>query len=382
MSSFFVAVVLDGDGAHPAAWRAADHRPDTLLSPERILSQVAEAERYGFDLIQFTDRQVPDQGTDGIVGQLDAVSLGAYVGPTTSTIGIAVGAQVLDPEPFHLAAQFASLDHASLGRAAWIVRADNDPLVAAAYGHPERDAEWVAVEVGEVIEAVRLLWDSWEDGTVIRDSASGRYIDGDKLHHIDFVGEHFSVRGPLITPRPTQGQPVVLADTSLLQQALAAREASGRVSRIDGPLVDVALVTGTNRVAVHEQAAAARDLGAPLVFVEVEVVLDTDTGTAAERLSRLDADEPWGTGTRLRVVGSASEVSDALAGLAEVVDGVLLHPAVLDADLPELGRLVLPDLARRSVRQIPAVPGQDGAAAATTLRERLGLPRPANVFAA
>ena len=56
----------------------------------------------------------------------------------------------------------------------------------------------------------RRLWDSWEDDAEIRDRATGRFIDRDKLHSIDFEGEHFSVRGPSITPRPPQGQPVVV----------------------------------------------------------------------------------------------------------------------------------------------------------------------------
>ena len=58
---------------------------------------------------------------------------------------------------------------------------------------------------------MRRLWDSWEDDAEIRDAATGRFIDRDKLHYIDFAGDCFSVKGPSITPRPPQGQPVVAA---------------------------------------------------------------------------------------------------------------------------------------------------------------------------
>ena len=58
---------------------------------------------------------------------------------------------------------------------------------------------------------VRRLWDSWEDDAIIRDVTTGRYVDRDKLHYIDFTGKYFSVKGPSITPRPPQGQPVVAA---------------------------------------------------------------------------------------------------------------------------------------------------------------------------
>ncbi|WP_279580371.1 LLM class flavin-dependent oxidoreductase [Fodinicola feengrottensis] len=56
---------------------------------------------------------------------------------------------------------------------------------------------------------MRRLWDSWEDGAEIRDAPTGRFIDRDKLHYVDFAGEFFSVRGPSITPRSPQGQPLV-----------------------------------------------------------------------------------------------------------------------------------------------------------------------------
>src|SRR4029077_16318942 len=66
-------------------------------------------------------------------------------------------------------------------------------------------------EAADVVEVVRRLWDSWEDGAEIRDVATGRFIDRDKLHYIDFEGEWFSVKGPSITPRSPQGQPLVAA---------------------------------------------------------------------------------------------------------------------------------------------------------------------------
>ena len=38
---------------------------------------------------------------------------------------------------------------------------------------------------------MRRLWDSWEDDAEIRDVATGRFIDRDKLHYIDFEGRWF-----------------------------------------------------------------------------------------------------------------------------------------------------------------------------------------------
>ena len=66
-------------------------------------------------------------------------------------------------------------------------------------------------EAADYVEVLRRLWDSWEDDAEIRDVATGRFIDRDKLHYIDFEGRWFAVKGPSITPRPPQGQPVVAA---------------------------------------------------------------------------------------------------------------------------------------------------------------------------
>ncbi len=83
---------------------------------------------------------------------------------------------------------------------------------AALFGRkPGLEPDELFDEAADAVEVVRRLWDSWEDDAVIRDVASGRYIDRDKLHYIDFTGKYFSVKGPSITPRPPQGQPVVAA---------------------------------------------------------------------------------------------------------------------------------------------------------------------------
>ncbi|WP_117038831.1 LLM class flavin-dependent oxidoreductase, partial [Klebsiella pneumoniae] len=57
----------------------------------------------------------------------------------------------------------------------------------------------------EFIDVVTRLWDSWEDGAAIFDKAHGVFADAGKVHHLDYQGEYFRVRGPLNVPRPPQG---------------------------------------------------------------------------------------------------------------------------------------------------------------------------------
>ncbi len=73
----------------------------------------------------------------------------------------------------------------------------------------QQDTASLWAEAHEAAEVASRLWDSWEDDAEIRDVATGRFIDRDKLHYIDFAGEYFSVKGPSITPRSPQGQPLV-----------------------------------------------------------------------------------------------------------------------------------------------------------------------------
>ncbi|HVV07830.1 LLM class flavin-dependent oxidoreductase [Amycolatopsis sp.] len=336
----FLALEVDGAGAHPAAWRLAGQAPADVLNPRKIRDVVRTAEAAGFTFVTFADSPLPPSTGPDVAGRLEAGARAAYLSTLTGKIGLAPTIHTATTEPFHVAAQLATLDHATHGRAAWLVGAARGDELATV-----RSDDVPASEARDVVEVVRRLWDSWEDDAVIKDVATGRYLDPDKVHHVDFEGAAFSVKGPLITPRPPQGQPVVIAPGSL------------------GVEADIALVTGHD---LARDAGTARKSGAPLVFADIDVVLDANE-PATERLARLDAATPWPS-DRLRHTGSAGDLSRLLKELADVVDGVRLHPAVLSVDLPLLADWVLPALP-------PHPPAE-------TLRATLGLPRPANRFAA
>jgi alkanesulfonate monooxygenase SsuD/methylene tetrahydromethanopterin reductase-like flavin-dependent oxidoreductase (luciferase family) len=354
--STVLGIELDGDGAHPAAWRFAAHEPGTLLSGSRIRETVQASDIAGFHLATFHDSRTTDTGTTGITGRIDAVQRAAFAAAVTRSIGLVPEAGVVYTEPFHVATQLASLDYSSRGRAGWLVSAENTSQEALSVGRellPEAD---IPAEAADVVESTRRLWDSWEDDAVIRDAATGRYLDADKLHYADFEGTRFSVKGPSIIPRPIQGQPVVFAPAALFPAVEA----------------DVALVSAATPEGLAAAAEAARNAGAPRTLVELDVILDARGQRAADRLAELDAHQPWKGGARY--VGSAAGLVELLAVLFKDSDGVRISPAVLDIDLPELAALVLPELRRAGLLSAP-VPG-------STLRESFGLPRPANRYAA
>src|ERR671920_230692 len=123
-----------------------------------------------------------------VTGRLDAVLVAARVAPLTRHVGIVPTQVVTHTEPFHASKAIATLDYVSTGRAGVRVRVSHRPDEAAL-------AE-LFDEAADYVEVLRRLWDSWEDDAEVRDAATGRFVDREKLHYIDFHGAQISVRGP------------------------------------------------------------------------------------------------------------------------------------------------------------------------------------------
>ena len=367
-STGFLALELDGDGGHPAAWRKARHTPAELLDGTRVRGTVLAAESAGFHVATFADGPLTPaaDSADGrdIPGRLNALQRAAFAGPVTASIVLVPEVDTVYTEPFHISTQLASLDYVSGGRAGWLVAASEQAADAAAVGRSLVPADGLGREAADSIEVGRRLWDSWEDDAVIRDVATGRYIDADKLHYVDFEGgAGYSVKGPSIIPRPLQGQLPVLAPAGLLG-----------ADQLSAGAADAVLVSAPTPGLLASEIAEARAAApAAAVIAELDVVLDARGQSAAGRLAELDAHTPWQS-SRARFIGTAAELTELLASVLETADGVRLHPAVLDVDLEELAQLVLPALRRRGV----LAPQQPGA----TFRDLLGLPRPTSRYAA
>ncbi|WP_406135309.1 LLM class flavin-dependent oxidoreductase [Streptomyces sp. NBC_01089] len=390
-----LAVALDGAGWHPASWRDPRSRPEGLFTARYWLDAVQEAERGLIDFVTFedalslqsTDPTGDDRRTDQVRGRLDAVLTAAAVAPLTRHIGLVPTAVVTHTEPFHLAKAIATLDHVSGGRAGVRVRVSPSAHEAAHFGRrdlPEfrpQDLGHPAAqelirelfgEAADYVEVLRRLWDSWEDDAEIRDTATGRFIDRTKLHYIDFEGERFSVKGPSITPRSPQGQPLVTALAhGPVPYALVAGSA------------DVGYVTPHDAAgarAVTDEILTARDAAGRggetvHVFGDLVVFLD-DTATAAKaRRQRLD--ETAGA----PLTSDAEVFTGTPAGLADLLldwqraglTGYRLRPAVTGHDLPAITRGLVPELQSRGAFR--------RAYEAGSLRGLLGLTRPANRYA-
>jgi alkanesulfonate monooxygenase SsuD/methylene tetrahydromethanopterin reductase-like flavin-dependent oxidoreductase (luciferase family) len=385
-----LAVALDGAGWHPAAWREDDARPGELFDPGYWADLVAEAERGSLDFVtiedslglQSNDPFGPDDRTDQVRGRLDAVLIAARVAPRTNGIGLVPTATVTQTEPFHVSKSIATLDYVSTGRAGVRVQISARPDVADLFGRRKLPAlkdpaaqqqvnEFFA-EAGDYVEVLRRLWDSWEDDAEIRDVASGRFVDRDKLHYIDFEGRWFSVKGPSITPRPPQGQPIVAA------------LGHGDVShRLIASSADVGFVTPHNTTEAADLAAeidtlrraAGRGEDTVHVFGDLVVFLDDEPKAAQARRRRLDelAGAEYRSDAEI-FVGTPGQLAGVLlewqaAGLS----GFRLRPAALPHDLIQITENLVPELRHRGRFR--------NAYESPTLRGLLGLPRPADRYA-
>ena len=395
-----LAVALDGAGWHPAAWREPDAEPDQLFTAAYWVNLAQQAEHGLLDFVTIEDSLDlqsdhhfrRDERTDRVRGRLDAALIAARAAPRTRHIGFIPTAVTTHTEPFHTSKTIATLDYVSTGRAGVRVQIGGRTDTAAHFGRREiappsverlddpdvqaRIAEHFD-EAADYVEVLRRLWDSWEDDAEIRDVATGRFIDRDKLHYIDFEGRWFSVRGPSITPRPPQGQPVVAAlGHATVPYRLIARSADvGFVTPRDAG--SAAAIVAEIRA---EQALAGRADEALHVFGDLVVFLDDNAAAAKGRRERLDglAGGTYSSDAQI-FAGTAAQLADLLldwreAGLA----GFRLRPAALPHDLAQITGALVPELQRRGAFRT-AYPAGGGPG---TLRGLLGLPRLANRYAA
>ena len=391
-----LAVALDGAGWHPAAWREADAQPQRLFTAGYWTGLAEQAERGLLDFLtiedgldlQSDDRLVADSRLDRVRGRLDAVLIAARAAPVTRHIGFLPTAITTHTEPFHVSKAIATLDYVSGGRAGIRVQVGVRAGPAAHFGRREiaplqadrladPDVQRLIAdhfdEAADYVEVLRRLWDSWEDDAEIRDVATGRFIDRNKLHYIDFEGRWFSVKGPSITPRPPQGQPVVaaLGHASVPFQLIARSADIGFVTPRDA--ARAAEIVAEIRA---EQASAGRAGEVVHVFGDLVVFLDHSESAAAARKQRLD--ERAGAEYRsdaLVYTGTAAGLADLLADWqAAGLAGFRLRPAALPHDLTYVCERLVPELQRRGLFRTGYEAG--------TLRGLLGLGRPANRYAA
>ncbi len=427
-------------GAHLGGWRHRDAYSHPVMNLRQTIEFAQLAERGKLDGLFLADGNgIRDMNRRALFaanfpsarpGVFDPVVLMTALAGHTSRIGLVSTATTTFDEPWFVARRFASLDHVSNGRAGWnAVTAANagDALNFNRSEPVNREERYARAE--EFIEVVQGLWDSWAEDAFVQDKASGRFLDPDRVRALNHAGRFFKVAGPLNVPRTPQGRPVVFtAGQSEAGKELAARYADamfgagdsketcqaeyadikGRVAKHGRDPDMLRFIPGVN-VFAGRSAGEADDLYGELnELISPALGIDYLSKIVTQDLSGLPLDGPMpdlpdtvaGSSTvrtfvvkvirdekltvrqaYQRVVsdfgtpvvkGSAVEVADVLEDWyrAKACDGFVITFPMVPVGLRNLVDLVVPELQRRGLFRTEY--------AGTTLRDHLGLLRPAN----
>ena len=421
---------------HTAWWRYPGAHPDANFNFRDVARFAQTLERGKFDAFFMADHlallNMPMSALkrSATTTSFDPLTLLPALAVVTERLGLIATASTTFNDPYHIARKFASLDHISNGRAGWNLVTTSNPEAARNFGleeHVEHGERYSRAR--EFYDVVTGLWDSWADDAFIRDVEEGIFFEPERMHVLNHKGEHFSVRGPLNIARPVQGWPVIVqAGASEAGRQIAA-ETAEMIFAAGGPVEDARsfyfdIKTRAGRlgrdpdhikilpgalVVVGETVAEAQRKRA---LLDSLVHPDSGMGSLSIALgvdaSRFDLDRPLpeipetnqSKSGRQRVIDRARRDNLTVRQLAQIAGGYgglaftgtaasiadqmeeWLHTGACDGfnvmfpyvpgGLDDFVNMVVPELQRRRLFRRE----YEG----RTLRENLGLPRPANRF--
>lgn len=426
-----------GAGHHLAAWRHPDVVPSAGGQIAALTEWTQLTEAAKFDAIFFADNVGLPGPPDEVVAKnalwypLDPLLTLAALSQNTTHIGLVATVSSTYLPPYHLARKYASLDQLSGGRAGWNLVTSGSDFEARSFGLDQQINHAQRYErAREYVQVVKGLWNTWEDDAFIEDKANNRFFDPAKLHRVAHDGAHYKVHGGLQTRRSPQGHPVLVqAGSSGDGQDLAAasaevvftaqqtaEEARRFYNSLKGQLAAYGRSTDALKILpgispfVGRSEAEAREK-----FEELQSLIDPVLGVGLLStflgnvdLSKYPVDGPFpqdlpvtegwqsrqelfaglarreglsirqlyervaGARGHWTVVGTAESIADQLEHwfTTGAADGFNVLAPTLPHGLKDFTQLVVPELQRRGLFRTEYT--------GRTLREHLGLPRPAH----
>lgn len=418
-------------GHHKDAWRRPGSRIEEVPGLAYITELAQMAERAKIDAVFFGDIAHANPTMRGDIktnGYYEPMTALAALAANTSQIGLIGTVSTSFESPYTVARQIAGIDHLSGGRAGWNLVTSFDGFQN--YGSDEipdpKDRYRRGTEFAAVVKA---LWDTWADDAVIADPEKG-FVDLDKLRKINHSGEFFTVEGPMPGPRSPQGHPVIVQagssgpglelGSSFADAIYTAQPVKERSVEFYADFMKMLQAKGRNPDHTHilpgilpimgETQKEAEELAAELAsYVDLDYGRQqVSAGLAGMDLSSLDFDdripEGWFTedpamGSRYHVfrrkaldnemtlrdlivdmarsaghqwvIGTPSKVADIMVDWFDdyACDGFNLNAAYNPGGMSQICEQLVPELQSRGYAKDSYV--------GTTLRDHLGLPRPA-----
>lgn len=213
-----LGVFFNTTGHHVASWRHPQSQADAGINFKHHVEMAKTAERGRFAMIFLADNPaVREAAVDAVsrsaqyIANFEPITLLSALAAVTGKIGLVATASTTFNEPYNIARKFASLDWISNGRAGWNIVTTANHSAARNFGLAQTIEHHARYErAKEFTRVVQGLWDSWDDDAFVRDKESGIFFKPEGLHTLDHKGECLSVRGPLNIPRPPQGHPVLV----------------------------------------------------------------------------------------------------------------------------------------------------------------------------
>ncbi|MGI3899635.1 MAG: LLM class flavin-dependent oxidoreductase [Janthinobacterium lividum] len=428
--------LFEANGYHSAAWLLPGAQDDAATDVDYFRRLVQMAEQGKLDFFFLAD--TPAARTDNLeawsrsplyMNMMEPITLLSAIAGSTSHIGLGATASTSFYEPYNIARLFASLDHISHGRAAWNVVTSANDYAARNFGLDKLPPHAKRYEKArESFKVVEALWDTWEDDAFTYDKTTPRMFDPAKFHVLDHQGEFFKVYGGLNMARTPQGRPVIFqagaspagrelaaetaevvfgTGTSTAEASAFYKDLKGRMAKFGRHPDELKILSGVT-IVIGDSEAQAREKWAEwqdTVPIEIGLMyMKTDLETD---LSDLPLDEPVPEhripkssnfhqvyfeeicglirqGLTLRQVckrynrskaifyGTGEQIADQMEAWvsAGASDGFMMAFPVLPESLTSFTSRVVPVLQRRGLFRRDYK--------GRTLRENLGLRRPAN----
>jgi FMN-dependent oxidoreductase (nitrilotriacetate monooxygenase family) len=402
-------------------WRMGDWDTFRFYGPEFYKEIARTASRGVFDMVFFGDAAETPENYGGNFRSAvetgfrwpkhDMMPMIPVMSEVASGLGFGLTMSTTYHHPFHVARLFASLDWVTGGRMGWNAVTSAYKNEAANWGFSKMpDPAERYRRAREHLQIVTDLWGSVEADAILLDREGERFGDPDKVHLLDHVGEHFSVRGPLPTMPSPQGRPIIIqagqspdgmdlaatyADMQFVSrrslQAMAEHretldrlvEKHGRSPRDVGVWWAISFIIAESReAALAKRERIIEEIGPTYGMMALSAQFGVDFSALHPDMTLAEAGElvksqhvHWGIFDDIikanppdmtiggyasqrviaepRVVGSAVDIADQMEEMHEVTDrngGFLLHPGFnVLSELREFVDLVVPELQRRGL---------------------------------